>query len=491
MRKICDFIPSGSIRVFFTTLCLASIAWAAAPSDLPAPVVSALREAGIPQQSVAVVVRSVDSGQALISHNARQAMNPASVMKVLTTYAALEIRGPAYTWKTQALSEAQPVNGQLIGNLYLRGSGDPRLALEQFALFLRQLRTRGIQHIDGDLVLDRSAFSLPPHNPAEFDNEPLRPYNAGPDALLVNFKSLGFTLHPDPAHGSVAVLSETPGIDPQFLSNRLTLSNESCGDWREKFKIDLTGDTITLNGKYPAACGDKSLNIAPWAADAQVGRLFGALWQELGGTWRGQVREGVAPAGAQVLATHESPMLGEVVREINKYSNNVMARQVFLTLDDARPATYEGAQRRIRAWLAQKGLSMPELVLDNGSGLSRKERISADSLSRLLFAAWQSPVMPELMASFPVAGTDGTLKKRLGNGPAMGRAHLKTGYLGNVRAIAGFVLDNGGKRWVVSFLINDPKSIQGKPAIDALLQWLADRGETSALQASVEKRADP
>ena len=490
MRKTSDFIPSGIFWILFATACFCRTA-AAAPGDIPTQVATALKEAGIPQHSVSVVVRSADSGQLLVSHNARQAMNPASVMKVLTTYAALEIRGPAYTWKTQALSDGRLINGQLDGNLYLRGSGDPRLALEQFSLFLRQIRTRGIQHINGDLVLDRSAFSLPPHNPAEFDNEPLRPYNAGPDALLVNFKSLSLTLHPEPSLGHVAILQETPGIDPQFLDNRLTLSNEACGDWREKFKADLTGETLAFSGKYPAACGDKALNLSPWTANTQVGRLFRALWQELGGTWKGQVREGLTPANAQLLATHESPMLGEVVREINKYSNNVMARQVFLTLDDARPATYEGAQRRIRGWLAQKGLSMPELVLDNGSGLSRKERISADSLGRLLLAAWQSPVMPELMASFPVAGTDGTLKKRLGNGPAMGRAHLKTGYLGNVRAIAGYVLDNGGKRWIVAFLINDARSVQGKPAIDALLQWLADRGENETLQTTAEKRSSP
>ena len=183
-------------------------------------------------------------------------------------------------------------------------------------------------------------------------------------------------------------------------------------------------------------------------------------------------------------------MLGEVVREINKYSNNVMASQVFLTIDSMRPATYEGAQRQLRLWLAQKGLSMPELVLENGSGLSRKERISAESLGNLLFAAWQSPVMPELMASLPVAGTDGTLRKRLGDGATLGRAHMKTGYLGNVRSIAGYVLDNEGKRWIVAFMINDPKSIHGKPAMDALLQWLTER-EPMVPQAPTGKRECP
>ena len=456
-------------------LCGLAAAQFALAAGLPAPVAGALKDAGIPAQNVAVLVRGTGGEPPLISHNAREPMNPASVMKLLTTYAALEILGPAHTWKTEALAERPLVDGRLEGDLYLRGSGDPRLALEQFWLFLRQLRTRGISEIEGDLVLDRSAFSLPPHDPAEFDNEPLRPYNVGPDALLVNLKSLRFTLHPDAENTRIEVWPETPDVG-RTVRNQLTPGNGSCGDWRERLRIDQEGDVVVLRGAYPASCGDKALNLSPWTADLQVERLFRALWQELGGSLRGKIRVGPVPSAARVLAVHESPTLGEIVREINKFSNNVMARQVFLTLDAARPATSEGAQRAIRAWLSGKGLALPELVLDNGSGLSRKERISAENLARLLLAAWQSPVMPELMSSLPLAGVDGTLRKRLNGNPATGRAHLKTGYLENVRALAGYVLDNDGKRWIVVFLINDPRSRLGKPAMDALLQWLAEHG---------------
>ncbi|MEI7429935.1 MAG: D-alanyl-D-alanine carboxypeptidase/D-alanyl-D-alanine-endopeptidase, partial [Betaproteobacteria bacterium] len=318
-----------------------------------------------------------------------------------------------------------------------------------------------------------SAFALPSHDPAAFYNEPLRPYNAGPDALLINLKSLRLTLHPNPTQKSVSVISETPSDDLR-IANRLKYSEESCGDWREKFKVSVTDNTIELLGTFPAACGDKALHLSPWAADLQVEQLFRPLWQELGGTLRGKVREGLTPASASTVAIQESPPLGEIVREINKYSNNVMARQVFLTLAAERPATAESARRRIKSWLTDKELKLPELVLDNGSGLSRSERISADGLSQLLLAAWKSPVMPELMSSLPVAGIDGTLRKRFGNTAATGRAHLKTGYLEGVRAIAGYALDSNDQRWVVVFLINDPKSRQGKPAMDALLRWVAE-----------------
>ncbi len=228
-------------------------------------------------------------------------------------------------------------------------------------------------------------------------------------------------------------------------------------------------------GSLSASCGDKALNLSPWPADVQVERLFRALWRELGGSLNGKARDGLTPASARVLAVQESPPLSEVVREINKYSNNVMARQLFLTLAAKRPATAEGARQRIEEWLDDKKLKLPALVIDNGSGLSRSERISADGLSQLLLAAWKSPVMPELISSLPLAGIDGTLKKRLGNSAAAGRAHLKTGYLEGVRAIAGYVLDSNDQRWVVVFLINDPKSRMGKPAMDALLRWVAER----------------
>ena len=445
----------------FLVVCPASAA------ELPAEVLGALKGAGISPTNVGVVVQSVDGKQTLVRHNGRRAMNPASTMKLMTTYAALELLGPAFTWKTEALVDAP-------GNLYLRGSGDPALTLERFWLLLRQLRTHGIGDVPGDLVLDRSAFLLPPHDPADFDNEPLRPYNVGADALLINLKSVSLSLRPDPVQRAVAVVPETPS-DELRINNRLRLVEESCGDWREKFEAKVGDGTIELSGNYPASCGEKDLHLAPWPADVQVERLFRPLWRELGGALHGAVREGRVPQSARLAAQVASPPLATVVRDINKFSNNVMARQVFLSLDNALPATPEGARRRIRAWLAGKGISLPELVLDNGSGLSRSERISAEGLSQILLAAWQSPVMPELMSSLPLAGVDGTLKKRMNGSTMAGRAHLKTGYLDGVRALAGYVLDKSNRRWVMVFLINDPKSRLGKPAMDALLRWVAEQ----------------
>jgi D-alanyl-D-alanine carboxypeptidase/D-alanyl-D-alanine-endopeptidase (penicillin-binding protein 4) len=182
------------------------------------------------------------------------------------------------------------------------------------------------------------------------------------------------------------------------------------------------------------------------------------------------------------------------VRDINKFSNNVMARQLFLTLGqkvmrsgipgDGGSATVNGknggattaqADEVVRAWLEGKTLRMPELVLDNGSGLSRRERLSADSTSRLLQAAWKSPVMPELMASLPLLAVDGTMRKRLRDGSAAGQAHIKTGSLEGVKTMAGYLLDKSGRRQVVVFFVNHPHAAAAQPAQDALLQWVYER----------------
>ncbi len=445
---------------------------------LPPGVLKALKAAQVPTAHVAIVVQAVDSGQPLVAHNARQSMNPASVMKLVTTYAGLDLLGPAYTWKTGVYVEGEPVDGKLEGNLYLKGSGDPKFAIEHLWGLLRQLRVRGVQQISGDLVLDRSSVNVQAIDPGAFDDKPMRPYNVGPDALLMNFRALRFTLQP--AAGGLRVLAETPS-EGLKIDHRLQLTAEGCANnWKDAIQArllpDPTGQRLELTGTYPAQCGERSLSLSPLPADAQVSGLFRALWKELGGSLGGQVRAGVMPANVRLLAEHESPPLSDAVRDINKYSNNVMARQLYLTLgNDSAPASADRARKRLGEWLHSRGLSLPGLEVENGSGLSRKERISAEGLNRLLLDAWNSPVMPEFVSSMPIVGMDGTMKKRLRESDASGRAHIKTGTLDGVKTAAGYALDSQGRRHAVVFLINHPRAQLGQPAIDALLLWVAQR----------------
>jgi D-alanyl-D-alanine carboxypeptidase/D-alanyl-D-alanine-endopeptidase (penicillin-binding protein 4) len=264
------------------------------------------------------------------------------------------------------------------------------------------------------------------------------------------------------------------------ISNKITLGNgNACGDWKERLRADVFahGPTtrLVLTGVFPGACPEQRWNIAVLDHPAFVLGVFQQLWAELGGTISGGVRDGPVPAEARPLAVLPSPTLAEVVRDINKFSNNVMARQLFLTLgmeSGKRPAGAEDADAAIRAWLDSRSIAVPELVLENGSGLSRRERISAEGLGRVLQAAWKSAVMPELIASLPVTATDGTMKRRLKQNGVAGQAHIKTGSLEGVRSIAGYVLDKSGRRWIVVFFVNHANAAGAQAAQDALLEWI-------------------
>jgi D-alanyl-D-alanine carboxypeptidase/D-alanyl-D-alanine-endopeptidase (penicillin-binding protein 4) len=446
---------------------------------LPAQVLQALQKANIPLEAIAIEVREVSQPSPIISFNATAAMNPASTMKLLTTYAGLELLGPAYTWKTEAYLDGQLKNGVLQGDLILKGYGDPKFTIEQFWLWMAELRARGLREIRGDLVLDRSFFELPAHDSAAFDNDPVRAYNVGPDALLLNFNTLRFRYLPEGEHLRAIIEPPLAGIK---LDSQLTpQASGNCDDWDDTISIQATGERILLQGGYPAACGEREHSLSVLPHSRHVDAVFRAVWQQLGGSLSGKQRDGELRLGAQLFSTHRSEPLSLAIRDINKYSNNVMARQLFLTLGTATSdaaiggnltASIPRSTLAMQNWLAQKGLVFPELVLENGAGLSRKERISAQHMAQLLQHVATSPLSAELIASLPILGVDGSVKKRLKNSPAASHAHLKTGTLEGVKTLAGYVKARSGKEWIVVFFINHPNAKRGQAAQDALIEWL-------------------
>jgi D-alanyl-D-alanine carboxypeptidase/D-alanyl-D-alanine-endopeptidase (penicillin-binding protein 4) len=406
-------------------------------------------------------------------------MNPASVMKLLTTYAGLELLGPAYTWKTEIYTDAPPVNGVISGPLYLKGHGDPKLSLENFWRLTRRLKQAGITDIRGGLVLDGSFFGERRADPGLFDNRAHRAYNVGPEALLVHYRVVALRLLPDLEGGNVRVVAD-PQPGSLEIRNHLRLAEGPCNSWRDALKADIqTGSrpVVAFNGTYSAECGEKEYLLNLYDQPDYVLGVFRELWQQQGGSLDGGVREGQVPAAARLILSFDSPPLAEVVRDINKHSNNVMARNLLLTLGarDQAPGTLAGARAAIREWLKGKGLAFNELVIENGAGLSRQERISARHLADLLLAAHASPVMPELMASLPLNGLDGTMKKRLMENGNAGRMRIKTGLLDEVKTLAGYVLDKKGRQMVVVCLINHPRAGAGQAAQDALLEWVLNR----------------
>jgi len=440
---------------------------------LPAPVIAALQRAKVPVEALHVVVMEANGSQktaALLSHQVTTSINPASLSKLATTVVALDLLGPTFVWRTPVYIDGPVRDGVLQGNVYIRGSGDPRLVVERVWLLMRRLQGLGIQKIQGDIVLDRSAFDLPERNPASFDGEPLRPYNAVPDALLVNFKSLVFQFIPDRAANLARIHVEPPLAGVQFPTT-VPLSNADCNDYRSSLRADWADPLrIRFAGSFPATCGEKIWPVAYTVPQQFAARAIAGMWQQVGGQLAGQVRDGVVPANLQPVFSVESPALSEVIRDINKFSNNVMAQQLFLTLSQHARGTgsSEASREAMLTWWRDRiGGEVP--VFDNGSGLSREERISALGLARLLQFAWASPTMSELMSSLPVSGLDGTLKRS----KSQSIAHLKTGSLRDVAGIAGYVDTANGKRLILVAVLNHANAQAARSALELLVDWTA------------------
>ena len=443
---------------------------------LPAEVDAAMARAKLPRESISVVVvdAQVNRAPARLAHRAQVPVNPASVMKLVTTYAALEQLGPAYVWNTPVYLQGSVQDGSLRGNVYIQGQGDPKLVMERLWLLMRRLQGQGIQVIVGDIVLDRSAFDVADHDAARFDGEPLRPYNASPDALLLNYKSTVMTFVPDTAAGVARVQYDPPlaGVQRQ-PSVALAAGGGECGDWRGALRAELTNPAkVSFQGVYPASCGERMWPVA--AADPRgfAARAVEGMWRELGGKLTGTVRDGKVPAGLKPAFVVTSPSLAEVVRDVNKYSNNVMAQQVFLTmaLQKNGVATFDGARDVLRQWWQARMGDAALPLADNGAGLSRDARLTAQALARMLQVAWGSSVMPELLASLPVAGIDGTLRRSQSRA---GAAHLKTGSLRDVMAVAGYVHAASGRRYVLVAIVNHLNAAAARPVLDSLIDWTA------------------
>ena len=449
-----------------------------ATAGLPRPVARAFIDQHIPLTAVTAFVQEIGSVQPLFSQDPSKPMNPASTMKLLTTFAGLELLGPDFRWRTEAYAEGNIVDGVLDGNLVLKGYGDPKVTLEQFQQLVARLRATGLTTIRGDLVLDRTYFATSAHDPAAFDGEPLKPYNVGPDALLVSFKSVRFVFTPSAAGDVVDVRAE-PALANVTIRGTPRLVEGECGDWRGALQatFDSRPDAAvaTFGGRYAATCGERDWYVALLDHPHFVHATFAQLWQSAGGSFSGRVRDGKLRPGSKPLATLESPPLYDVVRDINKLSNNVMARQLFLTLATTTrppPATIEHAAEAVKHWLARRKLNFPELVLDNGSGLSRHERIAANSMGRLLLAAYASNVRADYVSSLAVAATDGTVRQRFEQDAVAEQAFLKTGSLEGVRAIAGYVFAPNGRNFVVVCFVNHPNAVRAQLPIDLLVEWV-------------------
>jgi len=480
------------IRALISALLLA--AWLPATlAQLPEPVTGMLRAANIPEEALGVVVLRLPDAVPLLSHGAERSLQPGSTMKLLTTLVALDKLGPTYRGRTELRTAGTIEDNVLLGDLVLRGGGDADLRWEALQDMLQTLRNRGVETIRGDLLLDRQLFNPPRPDlgAASFDEAPEFEYNLIPDALLLNGNLLRFELESDQRQLKISM---TPPLERVSVGSDMTLADQDCQDWDKdwlppEYLKDPDGSIrILLHGKFPRNCTKSTLiNVLDRVDFAD--RLFRMLWHRLGGNFLGNTRDAAMPAGTRVLAEHQSRVLPVVVRDINKLSDNALARMIYLTLGAASAAAWDGSsatavlsEHVVRAWMKEHGISDQGLILDNGSGLSRLERISPAQLAAVLLNASRNVLAPEYLSSLPIAAVDGTMRLRLKDSPAAGRARIKTGTLNGVFGVAGFVPDAANRMHIVVALLNhQPASNSvGRAILDALIDWVARSGSAPA-----------
>ena len=460
--------------------CASAGAWAAAGMGTPASVAQVMAAQRLPQSAVSFVIVDTESGRIALAQNPDTPRSPASTVKIVTTFAALDLLGPAYTWHTRASIRGPLDGGTLDGDLILQGGGDPYMTLERWWSFAHALRTRGLKTLHGDIVIDNTAFSLPTEDAGAFDGRPNRAYNVLPDALMVNFQSIEFRVVPDAASGRVDIVA-TPAPPNLSIENHVRLAAGRCGGAAGRVDFEVASpqwDKVIFSGALSAHCAEREIARVLLQPASYAFGTFVELWRELGGEFTGKLRVEPAPAEAREFLDFDSLSLGEIVRLTNKFSNNLMARHLLLTIGEeqmGRPATLEKGAAAIAEWGRERGLDLQGVDIDNGSGLSRSTHISALQMAKVLSAAYRSRYAPEFLASLPLAGLDGTLRSRMKTVPA-GNVRLKTGHLDGVSGVAGFVTTAGGKTYVLVSLVNHPRADfgAGEPVHAALVTWILD-----------------
>jgi D-alanyl-D-alanine carboxypeptidase/D-alanyl-D-alanine-endopeptidase (penicillin-binding protein 4) len=451
---------------------------AQASPELPARVRSVLNLRNIPDDSLSIYVENLETGEPQLSWNEEWPRNPASVAKLLTTLVALDTLGPAYQWRTEVYLLGTVAGDKLDGDLLLKGYGDPFLVTERVWQMLRQIRQSGIREISGGLLLDDSYFSVPDEDPAEFDHEPLRAYNVQPNALLTNFKVVRYYFEPDPTSSRVMVRRD-PELENLTVINKLSQVSGRCYGYQRGITMtpNENYNRLVLSGDFPNGCKSYTMDRTALSHNEFTYGLFKAIWQESGGSISGGWKNTVVTEGAKPFLTFDSEPLSDVITLVNKHSNNVMARQLLYTLaaeELGAPGTEEGGREVIRRWLQRNKMNSVELKMDNGAGLSREARMTAIQLAQFLRYAYRSPYMPEFISSLSLSGLDGTLARRFRDGALTGKAHLKTGSLDDVSAIAGYVQSSSGDRYLVVALQNhkDIHRGPGEEVQEALIRWV-------------------
>ncbi len=474
---ICRVVLLAGIAVAVDTMASRTVY---AQNTIPRGVQVVINGHRLPESAYTLYVKEVGALEPLLAVNEALPLNPASTIKTLTTLAGLEVLGPGYTWKTELYALGDISNGTLQGDLLIRGGGDPFLVEEHFRTLLKTLRRRGVERITGDLIIDHSLFHSSVNQEPLIDNDSRRAYNVLPHALMVNFQTVNFYFYPH-SNGRDVIIKPEPALPNLAINNQLSQRDAACSGFQRgiSFDVDEAGNTVTFSGRLPSQCDEYMLTRSVLDAPAYAYGLFMLLWQELGGEFNGSLRERSLPEhwSQPPLVSWSSPPLADIIKSINKYSNNMMTRHLLLTLGlehSGAPATVENGIAAVRNYLDQHNIDHSQLVMVNGSGLSREVRLTSAMLGAVLEHGYQIPVMAEFVASLPLSGIDGTMRTRLNREGLAGSMHVKTGSLDNVAGVAGYVHARSGKHYVVIAILNHTSADAGpgQELGDALLNWV-------------------
>lgn len=406
--------------------------------------------------SAGILVRSLKSGQVLYAKNADQFFAPASNMKVVTAFAGLKFLGLGFVYRTRLLTDAPtvtPVNGVLQGNLYLKYDGDPSLEFSDLKTVFDALTAQGIQRIQGNLYVDTSRYDHVGISPGTEDHDLGYCYGAPVTASILNRNCVTVKLYSGNL-GAPARLAFPYDVSLPVTNNVVT-GNNSC---HLSVQHTAQGHYI-LNGCIPRRQTGMELTMTI-PGDAQYGEEAAVkLLSQTGIQVLGTTLPTKPDAQLMLIAQHESKPLSDLVVEMMKKSDNLIANALFKSIGAAynkQSASWENSSAAVRAILQKNGVDTRGMVIVDGSGLSRNNQVSPTQLVQILTAAYKDPAISSLYEeALPVGGLSGTLKHRLGSRDIIGKVKAKTGSMHGVSSLSGYVEAHDGEVLVFSIIVND------------------------------------
>lgn len=450
-------------KILLPVLLFSQISYAAigTPEEISKELTSLAKKYGVKTQDLGMYATTGD-GEAqsvLLDINGKQVMIPASISKVATASAVLATFPPGHKFKTQLWSSAKVVDGVLKGDLYLKGGGDPSFVSENMWFLVNALLRTDLKKIEGDIVVDDSLFDKMRYDISRQKERVDRAYDAPVGAMSFNWNSVNIFVRPGDVGGPAKVFVD-PENDYIRLSNRAKTTagaeNKLLADRKDDPKF--AGDLLSVGGSIGRANKEIVVFKNITQPDIWAGYNLKAFLGQRGISVSGKIRNGIVPANSDMFAESESKAIEQVVADMNKFSNNYVAEMLTKnmgTLKKTKDVTLADGVVVINEHMQALGIPADQYKLDSPSGLTRDNRMSSFAMWKVLQHLRNDfRVQPEFLTSLPIAGIDGTLKKRMKNGPGERWVRAKTGYINNVVSLAGYAGLENGKVITFSFVFN-------------------------------------